>query len=212
MQPWASFLFLLWAPFIFSTKVRCNHGQVFCFFGPRSFLAGKFVATMGKLFVSSLGPVHFWQSPLQPCQRAVKLQAQECGCDNVINYHAFFSKATHPRLLCPYHLGDFLVTDMGPAHAYHNQRLAMGLTARVVPWPYLKQPACKFGLTWLWRGLFFLFVLGIGLRLLVACWLWLFASSAFPVPLRQVAVWLLRLFVGLCGFLVALAFCILCFY
>ena len=28
----------------------------------------------------------------------------------------------------------------------------------------------------------------------------LFASSAFPVPLRQVAFWLLRLFAGLCGF------------
>ena len=36
-------------------------------------------------------------------------------------------------------------------------------------------------------------------RLLVAFWLWLFAFSAFPVPLRQVAFWLLRLF-GLCGF------------
>ena len=34
------------------------------------------------------------------------------------------------------------------------------------------------------------------MRLLVAFWLWLFASSAFPVPLRQVAFWLLRL----CGF------------
>ena len=29
---------------------------------------------------------------------------------------------------------------------------------------------------------------------------WLFASSAFPVPLRQVVFWLLRLFAGLCGF------------
>ena len=28
---------------------------------------------------------------------------------------------------------------------------------------------------------------------LLAFWLWLFASSAFPVPLRQVAFWLLRL-------------------
>ena len=36
--------------------------------------------------------------------------------------------------------------------------------------------------------------------LLVAFWLWLLASSAFPVPLRQVAFWLLRLFAGLCGF------------
>ena len=36
------------------------------------------------------------------------------------------------------------------------------------------------------------------MRLLVA--FWLFASSAFPVPLRQVAFWLLRLFAGLCGF------------
>ena len=36
------------------------------------------------------------------------------------------------------------------------------------------------------------------MRLLVAFWLWLFASSAFPVPLRQVAFWLLRLFAGLC--------------
>ena len=27
-----------------------------------------------------------------------------------------------------------------------------------------------------------------------------FASSAFPVPLWQVAFWLLRLFAGLCGF------------
>ena len=34
------------------------------------------------------------------------------------------------------------------------------------------------------------------MRLLVAFWLWLFASSAFPVPFRQVAFWLLRL----CGF------------
>ena len=38
------------------------------------------------------------------------------------------------------------------------------------------------------------------MRLLVAFRLWLFASSAFPVPLRQVAFWLLRLFAGLCGF------------
>ena len=38
------------------------------------------------------------------------------------------------------------------------------------------------------------------MRLLVAFWLWLFASSAFPVPLRQVAFWLLRLFAVLCGF------------
>ena len=50
------------------------------------------------------------------------------------------------------------------------------------------------------------------MRLLVA--FWLFASSAFPVPLRQMAVLLLRLllFAGLCGFwrlLAALAFCIL---
>ena len=37
------------------------------------------------------------------------------------------------------------------------------------------------------------------MRLLVAFWLWLFAVSAFPVPLRQVAFWLLRLFAGLCG-------------
>ena len=36
------------------------------------------------------------------------------------------------------------------------------------------------------------------MRLLVA--FWLFASSAFPVPLRQVVFWLLRLFAGLCGF------------
>ena len=37
------------------------------------------------------------------------------------------------------------------------------------------------------------------MRLLVAFWLWLFASSAFPVPVRQVAFWLLRLFAGLCS-------------
>ena len=36
--------------------------------------------------------------------------------------------------------------------------------------------------------------------LLVAFWLWLFASSAFPVPLWLVAFWLLRLVAGLCGF------------
>ena len=35
---------------------------------------------------------------------------------------------------------------------------------------------------------------------LSASWLWPLASSAFPVPLRQVAFWLLRLFAGLCGF------------
>ena len=37
------------------------------------------------------------------------------------------------------------------------------------------------------------------MRLSVAFWLWLFASSAFPVLLWQVAFWLLRLFTGLCG-------------
>ena len=35
------------------------------------------------------------------------------------------------------------------------------------------------------------------MRLVVAFLLWLFASSAFPVPLRQVAFWLFRLFADL---------------
>ena len=42
------------------------------------------------------------------------------------------------------------------------------------------------------------------MRLLVVFWRWLFACSAFPVPVRQVAFWLLRLFAGyaaFCGFL-----------
>ena len=36
--------------------------------------------------------------------------------------------------------------------------------------------------------------------LLVLFWLWLLASFAFPVLLRQVAFWFLRLVAGSCGF------------
>ena len=46
------------------------------------------------------------------------------------------------------------------------------------------------------------------MQLLVAFSLWLFASFAFPVPLRQVAFWLLRL----CSFWRLCFFCILCFH
>ena len=56
-----------------------------------------------------------------------------------------------------------------------------------------------FSASWLlafWLLGFFLLL--VGLR--GFWWLWLFASSAFPVPLRQVAFWLLRLCAGLCGF------------
>ena len=61
-----------------------------------------------------------------------------------------------------------------------------------------------FSASWLFgfsaSGLFGFLLVYAAMRLLVAFWLWLFASSAFPVPLQQVAFWLLRLCAGLCGF------------
>ena len=77
-------------------------------------------------------------------------------------------------------------------------------------WPlgFLAFRLLGFLASWLLGFLAFRLLGFLAFRLLVGLcgfW-WLFgfgfwlASSAFPVPLRQVAFWLLRHFVGLCGF------------
>ena len=62
----------------------------------------------------------------------------------------------------------------------------------VLAWRGIYFSCCFFLASWLF-GFLSSWLLGfLASRLLgfLACWLWLVASSAFPVPLRQVAFWL----------------------